>query len=587
MRPRALLPASLLLLALLHGPAGAWTYGDTLTVIWKPLPNLPTILRPGDTLEVWAKASSSATDFSATLKLGPQSFPLAAVAADWQPSRGWWTLGFRVPQGLPEDLYDLTLACGTCPPDTTRHSVKVLQGWKTDFYIAQVTDTHLPSGTLSSDPGFSVSDTSSMADLDAVIDDLNLIHPEFILHTGDIVNEGELEEYLGMYEMGRAQAMITRLRDPLYLVSGNHDIGGWDATPPPPGTSRKDWWRYFGWPALANPPAGFPYHSQVYSFDYSDILHVVGMEAYNNSGGYDDYLPGIYGANSMTQEEMNWLASDIATVGQSTLRLAFIHYDFSSQFTNPLALLLDGVIWGHNHSVSEGNLAAWPFNLGLKSCVYNRAFRIIHVSYGLMQPGPMHFSGGTTGIPTDSLTVAWSGPNDGTRSRLTATINNRFGERWSNARLVFNLVDHDSVYAVSGGTLAQVVRAGGVARVYVACNVPGARTLTVTVTPVLPVAVEPLTNAGLRFDPPRPNPFRSGTLSLGFALASAGPVRVGVYDLAGRLVATLFDGRAESGEHMLVWDGRATVGGHAAAGLYFVRLTSAAGERGTKVVVIR
>jgi hypothetical protein len=30
-------------------PASAYTYGDTLTVIWKPLPNLPAFARPGDT----------------------------------------------------------------------------------------------------------------------------------------------------------------------------------------------------------------------------------------------------------------------------------------------------------------------------------------------------------------------------------------------------------------------------------------------------------------------------------------------------------------------------------------------------------
>jgi len=52
-------------------------------------------------------------------------------------------------------------------------------------------------------------------------------------------------------------------------------------------------------------------------------------------------------------------------------------------------------------------------------------------------------------------------------------------------------------------------------------------------------------------------------------------------------VATLFDGRTEAGEHMLVWDGRARDGGPVGAGLYFVRLTTAAGERLAKVVVVR
>src|SRR5437764_1274611 len=154
-------------------------------------------------------------------------------------------------------------------------------------------------------------DPTGMADFDTVIGDLNLIHPEFILHTGDLVNEGELEEYYSDYEMGRALGMVYRLRDPMFLSSGNHDIGGWQPTPPPAGTSRKNWWRYFGWPFLASPPAGAPYHSQDYSFDY-DSLHVICLEAYLNNGSCDNYLPATYGGGSFTTEQLNWLNQDIA-----------------------------------------------------------------------------------------------------------------------------------------------------------------------------------------------------------------------------------------------------------------------------------
>ena len=584
--------AAFALLVTLHQPATAWTYGDTLTVIWKPLPNLPAILRPGDTLTVWAKTGSGATGWSASLRLGALSYPLTAAGGGWQPSLGWWVLGFALPQALPEEVYNLTLACSTCPPDTARHAVKVLPAFKSDFYFAQITDTHVPSHLFSSDVGFSVSDTSGLTDFDAVIDDLNFIHPEFVLHTGDLVNEGELEEYLAMYEMGRGQAMLYRLRDPVYVVSGNHDIGGWDATPPPAGTSRKDWWRYFGWPALANPPAGFPYHSQLYSFDYG-LLHCIGMEGYQNSGGYDDYLPAIYGANSMTQEEMNWLAADVAAVPAGHGKLAFIHYDFSSQFTSLATLGLDGAIWGHVHGVAEGDLAARPFNLGLQSVSYSgsgaggRAFRVFRVHEGVITPGPMHHTGGTSGTPTDSLTVTWGGANNGTRSALTATVLNRYGEDWTWSRLVFYMADHDSVFGVTRGTITQVVRQGGTAAVYVDCPVGAGRTLTVTVSAIGPTGVPPPEPSALRLSPPRPNPFRGGDLILDYALPAGGMVHAGVYDLAGRSVATLFAGRAEAGEHALVWSGRSDSGVPVSAGLYLVRLGTSAGARQAKIVVLR
>jgi len=586
---RLLLPlvAVLALLAALHGSAAAWTYGDTLTVIWKPLPNVPAILRPGDTLTVWANAPAGAGGWSAALNLSARSYPLALTGGGWQPSLGWWVLSFAIPPGLPDELYDLALTCSACAADVARHAVRVIPAFKSDFYFAQVTDTHLPSHVYSSDGGFSVADTSSLADFDAVIDDFNVIRPEFVLHTGDVVNEGELEEYLGMHELGRAQGMIARLRDPIFYVSGNHDIGGWTPTPPPAGTSRKNWWRYFGWPALASPPAGYPYHSQDYSFDYG-LLHCVGMEGYENSGGYDNYLPAIYGASSMTAEQMSWLAADLAAAPPGHTRLAFIHYDYRSQFANLAGLGLDGAIWGHDHGVPEGDRGARPFNLGLQSCLYNRSFRLIRVHDGVMTPGPMHRSGGAPMSAADSLTVTWSGANDGTRSRLSATVRNLFGEAWDHARLVFHLANHDSVYAATGGAIAQVVREGGTAAVYVDCTIPAAGTLAVSVVPTGPLGVPSAGAAALRLEAPRPNPFRPGlALSLRYTLPSAGHASIRVYDLGGRLVATLLDGRAEPGDHALLWDGCSRAGELLGPGVYLVRLLTAAGERRVKLATLR
>jgi hypothetical protein len=279
-------------------------------------------------------------------------------------------------------VYALSLTSDATIPDRVEHAVKVLPGFKTDYYFAQISDTHLPTHALSSGGVIDVTDTTGMGDFDAVIEDLNVIHPEFILHSGDLVNEGELEEYLGMYEMGRAQGMLSRLRDPVFVSTGNHDIGGWGATLPPDGTSRKDWWRYFGWPWLLSPPAGDPYHSQDFTFDYGP-LHVIGLEAYINNGSYDHYRQDIWGAQSFTAEQMAWLQADIAAQPPGTKKLAFYHYDFGGTLgngspganfsqINPAALGLDAAIWGHNHVVAEGSLSARPINLGLRSVIDGR-----------------------------------------------------------------------------------------------------------------------------------------------------------------------------------------------------------------------
>ena len=549
---------------------------------------------------MWANAPSAAGGWGASLRFGALGVGLLPAGGGWQPTRARWELGFVVPPATPEEVYDLVLISDATPPDTSRHAVKVLPAYRSDFYFAQISDTHLPEHTFSSNGQINSADTTGMADFDAVIEDLNAIHPEFIIHTGDLVNEGELEEYLGMYEMGRAKTMLSRLRDPVFVSSGNHDIGGWKPTAPPDGTARKNWWRHFGWPFLARPPPGDPYHSQDFHFDYG-LLHVIGLEAYINNGSYDSYLTNIWGAQSFTLEQMSWLAADIAAVPAGHSKLLFYHYDFGGTLgnglpganfsqINPASLGLDGAIWGHNHGVAEGNLAARPFNLGLQSVIDGRrSFRIFRVHDGIMTPGPMHHAGGYGSTPTDSLAVGWSAPNDGTRSSLTATVMNRYAETWDHARLVFNMADHDSAYAASGGAVVQTIRQGGMVNVYVDCVLQAGGVTVVSVNAAAPLAVVPAGRPGdLRLERPVPNPFRpvSGALEVRFAVSAPCAARVAVFDLGGRRMATLFDGRAAAGEHRLSWNGRATSGAPLPAGAYLLELDSARGRRIRKLALL-
>ena len=600
MRPRIL--AGLLLALTLSSaatPAAAYTYGDTLTTIMRPLPNLPALVVPGGAFTVWALAPSSAGSWAASLQLGALTVPLAPSGGGWQASKGRWELSFSVPAGTPEEVYSLQLSSDATITDLAAHAVKVLPAFKTDYYFAQISDTHLPTHALSSNGVIDVTDTTGMGDFDAVIEDLNVIHPEFIIHSGDLVNEGELEEYLGMYEMGRAQAMLSRLRDPVFVSTGNHDIGGWGATLPPDGTSRKDWWRYFGWPWLLNPPAGDPYHSQDFTFDYGP-LHVIGLEAYINNGSYDHYRQDIWGAQSFTPEQMAWLEADIAAQPPGTKKLAFYHYDFGGTLSNgspganfsqinPAALGLDAAIWGHNHVVPEGSLSARPINLGLRSVIDYRRFRIFRVSNGVITPGAMHAAGGISSAPTDSMALAWSGANDGTRSRLSLSVNNRYNETWDHARVRFVMADHDSAFTVTGGTLYQTIREGGVTLVYVDCVIPANGVTALSVQASAPLAgVPPGAGAALSLSASA-NPFRAGSAPLVLRWSSPRdvPASLDVLDLEGRRVTTIAADAGASDDRSARWDGRDERGAVAPAGMYFVRLRAGRATHVLRLVLVR
>lgn len=83
---------------------------------------------------------------------------------------------------------------------------------------------------------------------------------------------------------------------------------------------------------------------------------------------------------------------------------------------------------------------------------------------------------------------------------------------------------------------------------------------------------------------PNPSP---GPSSIRYSLPVEGPVRLSVYDVAGREVAEIVDRRMPAGTWVARWDGRTRHGEAVAAGVYFLRLQTAQGTRSTKVTLVR
>jgi hypothetical protein len=78
-----------------------------------------------------------------------------------------------------------------------------------------------------------------------------------------------------------------------------------------------------------------------------------------------------------------------------------------------------------------------------------------------------------------------------------------------------------------------------------------------------------------------PNPVR-GRAEFSLDVPSAGLVKAGVYDAAGRLVARLADREMTAGRHALVWDAS-----RVREGVYFCRVSTPTGRAVTKLVVAR
>ncbi len=89
-----------------------------------------------------------------------------------------------------------------------------------------------------------------------------------------------------------------------------------------------------------------------------------------------------------------------------------------------------------------------------------------------------------------------------------------------------------------------------------------------------------------RLSPVFPNPFNP-TTNIRYQLAAAGPVKLAVYDLQGRLVTVLTHGFQAAGTHTARWEGKDGRGRSVGTGQYFLRLESGDLVAVRKLMLIR
>jgi hypothetical protein len=82
-----------------------------------------------------------------------------------------------------------------------------------------------------------------------------------------------------------------------------------------------------------------------------------------------------------------------------------------------------------------------------------------------------------------------------------------------------------------------------------------------------------------------PNPFNPAT-TVAFDLARSATVRIGIYDVSGRLVRTLVDRSMEAGSHEVGWNGTNNAGISVPSGLYFYRMMTSEGFTATRKMIL-
>ena len=99
-------------------------------------------------------------------------------------------------------------------------------------------------------------------------------------------------------------------------------------------------------------------------------------------------------------------------------------------------------------------------------------------------------------------------------------------------------------------------------------------------------APEPGAPAAFALLPNWPNPFNPKT-NIAFTLTEPGRVELAVYDITGRRLAMLAEGRFDAGRHEVVWEGRDGEGHRMSSGVYFAVLRAPEGRQVRKMLLLK
>ncbi len=532
---------------------------DPITVIQRPLINIPAIVERDSSFEITCGAPSGISNWSAEL-ISPYArsdVELTAMFYDGATSR--WLLQARVPAQTPMGLYHLVVNASGGIGDTTAQSVRVIDQPKEDFYFVHLTDTHIPERG-----------GSTLPFLEEIIQEINIINPEFVLISGDYVNRS----YRDQMEIG--QLMLERFQVPVFLTSGNHDIGD----------GMKPWWDFFGWNYLNTSDtthwSGGPV-TQDYSFDYGN-LHLVAPMTWVN---YINFQYWTYGYHSMIPSQIDWLHQDLSSLEGNPFVVMFYHYDFGwyddqpqmPQFFNQYGV--DLALWGHTHH--EAEYQDGP-TLSLNTAAAQSAsggFRLLKFQDGQLTGHPHLWNG-------NDISLDFSGPNDGTSTFNTATIANSHNVSFEHALVRFQMPSGE--YPVQGGQILQTIDLGNLKVYEVEVQVPANGQAEVTIGTPVPVGGQQLPVAPAEFALLRshPNPFNaSTTISFQLLRTQSQPVTLEIYNIRGQEVTTLLDRQLPPGRHAVSWNGCDRRGHSVASGLYLCRLSAGHSSQSLKMMLLR
>ncbi len=424
---------------------------EKLSVIRRPIINLPAIVQPAQSFDIICEAPKNTLAWTALLITPGKAENLTISSSTFDAASGRWTLSAEVPAGAGAAFYDLIIAAGGGIADTSANAVKVIDSPKTSYTVIHISDTHF-------DRRANI-DYNTVPEFLKIAREINLINPEFVLHSGDLVDEATLERY---YEV--AQEALNTLEVPIWVAPGGSDVEIFQSN----SQDTQYWNAYFG-------------DIMDFSFRYGNHLFA-GLQEWE--------FPG----ESFSRAQLDWLGGEYGA--QDAMRVLFYHYDLQNQLDAAYAdaNAIDLLLYGHLNKNRDETIGSGTRNIGTAATMhggygqytYSGEYRILQFENDQLID--------TEVIQYNNLNLSYSPVNNGSNPEIYAEIENKLLRNFSGARLRFYVPESYSPYTVSNGTLVEERATGtGVAIVIVETDLIANSNKTVHLEPA----------AGLANHPPR------------------------------------------------------------------------------------
>jgi len=249
-----------------------------------------------------------------------------------------WELKIVIPNRTRPDLYDLTVEVepqkylNYTESYTRKNAVQVIKKFSSNPFFIHLTDLHIGfEGNLEPSLKRIVQVPYKNRDKhirNIIITEINILHPDFVVITGDLVDWSEEAHWDRLYDA------LAEFRVPVFTLPGNHEyyIGKYFV---------KEALRYVRGDNPGSHVSLIPYILKInsyedYSFDYGSV-HIACMNSGYDAGGteilkggtdfsiIDKEFSATPAGSGLTLEQVEWLESDLI---DKTNVFIFMHHPF-------------------------------------------------------------------------------------------------------------------------------------------------------------------------------------------------------------------------------------------------------------------